>query len=329
MVWVFAVFVGIIAWVRYADYGRYLVNGAACQLTGCSKTGMVAAGWIVVVTPAVLLTFAVRMWRAANLIGQIGVALACTVTAGTAALFIPKDDTYGPFIDGPGADQLATGLSWALAGALLAGAAVGAAAWHSSRLRRLKAPRHHGVAYAVAAVVLLASLPIAIGRARETNLSARQVFPESTLAMNNDLLRRESVADQQGCDGVLPDNALLNKHECLLTMKAVFSTDDSDAVAHFWAVLYRNEATATAVLNKLPKDVTPVGVTGKAVTVTSMSRSWVLIGAAAHADGRPIDSADRRWVGWPLQQVTYRFIGVQGGRLMDPSPTVELGPRIP
>lgn len=305
---------------------RAAVLAAACDVSMCSAAGMTTAGWLI---PAVPLALGVACAAGLRRWGRAGrvIMISALVLAGMIALvFVPgKRRSMDDLVKGPGADQFIDGVLWALGGAgagLLLLFILAIAAKGVSRLDRT----YNIVAPVAAAALLIAALPIAISTAEPAFTRAVEIFPER-LTMNGDVLTRTSAADRRGCAGVLPEDGILNGGNCLLTVTVAYTTDDSDAVATVNAVLYPDFDTARAVRDAIPDGVRPVGAPEQSRTVVSGTFSWVLIGNAAHADGRPIAAGDRHWVLWPLRQVSYRFIGVQGGLIIDPDPEDEIRPR--
>ncbi|MCP2322985.1 hypothetical protein HDA40_001492 [Hamadaea flava] len=312
------------ALAAYAMLGRVVpstIAAYACDATACSTEGMVVAGWLVIALPAVLIGATAATAKHVDRTTR-RILITLSVLAGLVALmFIPgRHRDMSDVVQGPGADQFIDGMGWAL-GALGASVAVALLLAMIGR----KAPaveRHYSVVLGVAAaVLLLAAAPVAIAKTGPGSMSAEDVFP-AVLEMNDDILTRTAVGDQRGCTGVLADESLLNRENCVLTLHAAYRTDDSDAVASLWAVLYLDDDTADSVRDGLPKVTSDT-----ALTVFSTSRSWVLVGISEHADGATITSTDRPWVMWPLRQVAYRFIGYQGGLLIDPDPGDDIHPR--
>ncbi|MDI1459721.1 hypothetical protein QEZ54_01950 [Catellatospora sp. KI3] len=320
---------GVIA--AYGFFGgaaRAALLGFACEATACSMVGMTTAGWLIIALPMALLVTVTLIWKTAGRIERRALGALAAVASALPMLFLPgRRRSMSDMISGPGSDQFGSGFMWALGGigatilVLLAFAAVSAKVPLVNRRFNLFA----GVA---AAVLMAAALPVAVANTYPTYVHAAEIFPD-VLTMNGDTLTRTSAADQRGCDGVLPDDALLNSENCFLTVRASFTTDDSDAVVVFRAVLYGDDETADAVRAALPRGLDLADTSGDATTIFSTNGPWVLLGSAAHADGHPIATAERNWVLWPLRQVSYHFIGAQGGIFIDPDPTGEVHPRNP
>ncbi|MEU7826896.1 hypothetical protein [Catellatospora sp. NPDC049133] len=319
------------AFVTYLALGGYVrstVLGFACYLSGCSAAGMTTAGWLIVAAPAAVMLVTALFWRGLGRAGRIGLGSTAAVVYLVVITFIPgRRRDLSDLIKGPGSDAVADGLLWTLGGvgaALLFMLVLVFVAKAVPAVER----RYNTVALAGAVVLVVAALPVAIAKSDPTWVRAGDVFP-AELAMNGDRLVRASVGETSGCDGVLPDDALLNERLCYLTVHASYTTDDSDAIATLRAVLYADDEAADEVRAGLPRGMTPAGVTGEVRTVLSTTYSWVLVGTAGHADGRPIAVDERPWVLWPLRQVSYHFIGVQGGLFIDPDPDDEIRPRTP
>ncbi|WP_155374310.1 hypothetical protein [Catellatospora vulcania] len=330
--WTLLVVIGffgaVIAYIRLGGHVRAALLGFACDLSACSAAGMTVAGWLIVTTPAAMLLLVAALWNRLAKRGRVALGTATAVVGLVAFTFFPghKRD-LSDLVKGPGSEAVDGGILWALGGAgavllfLLVLVFVGRAV--------PAVDRHYNTVALVGAVVLMAAvLPPATSRSEPTWVRAADVFP-AELTMNGDHLVRVAATEQRGCDGVLPDDKLLNLRNCYLTVRATFTTDDSDAVATLRAVLYADDETADEVRDGLPRGITPVGVTGDSITVLSTTYSWVLVGAAGHADGRTIAADERPWVVWPLRQVSYHFIGVQGGLLIAPDPSDEIRPRTP
>ncbi|GAA2403003.1 hypothetical protein Cme02nite_43740 [Catellatospora methionotrophica] len=319
-------FGAVIAYVRLGGYVRATLLGLACDLSACSVAGMTVAGWLIIATPAAMLLLTAVLWPRLAKRGRVALGIASAVVVLIAFTFLPgRERDLSDLVKGPGSEAAGDGIMWAFGGAgaallfLLVLVYVGKAVPAVDR-------HYNTVATFGAVALMIAALPVAISKSDPTWVRAADVFPDE-LSMNGDRLVRTAVAEQRGCDGVLPDDKLLNLRNCYLTVRAVYTTDDSDAVATFRAVLYADDETADEVRDGLPRGLAPVGVTGGAITVMSTTREWVLIGTAGHADGHPIAEDERPWVLWPLRQVSYHFIGVQGGLLAEPDPAGEIHPR--
>ena len=317
----------VVAFGAGAPTLRAIVIGGACDITACSSAGMTTAGWFVVVLPAIVIAVVAKLWsRLGRVVRAALVLLTVVPTASTALSFLPgRRQTFDDLVRGPGSDQFAGGMVWAI-GALVAAlvlglttAAVGSKVPAVDRWFRR-------IVTVTSVIVVLAALPVAVSQAGPTYVRAGEIFP-ATIEMNGDTLTRTMIRDERGCTGVLPDDRLLNRRNCHLTVHAGFTTDDSDAVVTFRAVLYRDDETADRVRAGLPDRLTPAGVPAESVTVVSTTGEWVLVGTAAHADGRPIASADRGWVLWPLRQVSYYFIGTRVGLMVEPDPKDGIAPR--
>ncbi|MEU8079468.1 hypothetical protein AB0B31_28990 [Catellatospora citrea] len=317
-----------VTYIALGGHVRATVLGFACYVSGCSAAGMTTTGWLVVAAPAAVLIAAGVYWRKLGRSGRIGLGSTAAVVYLIVVTFVPgRGRDLSDLLKGPGSDAVADGLLWGLGGAgaallfMLGLVFVGRAVPAVER-------RFNTIALTGAMVLVVAALPVAIAKSDPTWVRATEIFP-AELTMNGDRLTRTSVDDIRGCDGVLPDDALLNRSLCYLTVRASYTTDDSDAVATFRAVLYADDETADEVRAGVPRGLTPVGVTGDASTVLSTTYSWVLVGTAGHADGRTIAADERPWVLWPLRQVSYHFIGMQGGLLVDPDPDDGIRPRTP
>ncbi|NUR70322.1 MAG: hypothetical protein HOU81_05850 [Hamadaea sp.] len=334
------VFAGIVAaFIAYAFLGRILrpaYVAAACNLSACSTGGMVVAGWLVIALPALLIGASVIVESRATIARRQGrteqvragrttrrVLLGLTIAAVLMALtFVPgrRRNDLSDLVKGPGADQFIDGLMWGLAGV---GAALAMMALLGAIGRKAPAVRRHYavISAALGTMLLVAAFPVAVSNTYSTATTAEEIFPV-VLEMNDDVLTRTATANQRGCDGVLPDDSLLHVENCILSLRVAYRTDDSDAVADLWAVLYTSNDAARAVRAALPS-----ASSDTRIAVYSTTQSWLLLGTAAHADGSTIAKADRAWVVWPLRQVAYRFIGFHNGLLIDPDPGDEVHPR--
>ncbi|WP_144122177.1 hypothetical protein [Catellatospora sichuanensis] len=330
--WSLLAVLGLVAlFVTYLVLGGYVrgaVLAVACQVSACSAAGMTTAGWLVIAAPAAAMVSVSLFWTRLGKPGRIALGVATGVIDLVALSFIPgRGRDMSDLLKGPGSDAFADGILWGLGGAgaillfLLIMVFVAKAVPVVER-------RYNTIALYAAMALMISALPVAIAKSDPTWVRATEIFP-AELTMNGDRLVRTAADEIRGCDGVLPDDALLNRRNCYLTVRATFTTDDSDAVATFRAVLYADAETADEVRAGLPRGLTPVGVTGSAITVLSTTYTWVLVGAGGHADGRTIAADERPWVLWPLRQVSYHFIGVQGGLLIDPDPDDEIRPRTP
>ncbi|BCJ63121.1 hypothetical protein [Polymorphospora rubra] len=307
---------------------RTTVVSAACRITACSGAGMVTAGWLVIALPLLILITGLLLGRRAGRIGQAALIVAGILAGLVALVFVPgRGSSFASIMRGAGAgaDQMATGIRWGLLGLLAAGMLAVAALMMAQRLR---GPVRVATATA-AALALVATLGVAWVRATPTYLTAADVFPEASFTIGGNTLTRQSSADRRGCAGVLPDDGPLERAPCIRTLHVTFTTDDSDALVNFRAVLYPSNDDARAVREALPDGLAPADAHGDVRTVFSVGGTWLLIGAVGHADGRPIQAADRGWLLWALKCVTYRFLGVQSGIGVEPTPENGIGPRRP
>lgn len=317
----------VVSFTASAPSLREILIGFACDITACSAAGMTASGWFIVVLPAIVIAVVAKLWsRLGRVIRFAVMLLAVAPAAGLALSFLPgKYQSIYDLVGGPGSEQLAVGLVWsagAFGVALVLSLTTAALSTRVSAIARRIRP----IVTVTSIAVVLAALPTAISQARPTYVRAGEIFP-GTIRMNGDTLTRTMAHDQRGCDGVLPDDGLLDRADCQLTVHVEFTTDDSDAVVTLRAVLYRDDETADRVRDGLPDRLTLVGAPVDSITMVSTTREWVLIGTAAHADGRPVIEADRGWLLWPLRQVSYHFIGVQVGLLVEPAPKDGIAPR--
>ncbi|MDW5329655.1 hypothetical protein [Plantactinospora sp. KLBMP9567] len=318
----------IVAYVAFHEDVRAAALSFACDVSACSAAGMTTAGWLVIAAPAAILVGTSQFMSKLAKPGRVALGASALLVGMVSTTFIPgRGQDLLDLLDGPGSNVVADGILWGFgtAGAVLVfRIALFFVACKIPAVER----RHNMVALVGAVVLIVGALPVAIAKSDPTWVRAAEIFPP-VLTMNGDTLTRVAADDQRGCDGVLPDDALLNRRNCYLTVRAEFTTDDSDAVVTFRAVLYSDEETADEVRAGLPDRLTPVGVTGSTITVLSTTYSWVLVGAAKHTDGHGIATDERPWVLWPLRQVNYHFIGVQAGIFIDPDPTDEIRPRTP
>ncbi|BCJ72312.1 hypothetical protein CS0771_18560 [Catellatospora sp. IY07-71] len=317
-----------VAWFLIAPTLRRLLIGFACDVTACSAAGMTTAGWLVVAAPAsAMLLIGVSWQRAGRTARRVMIGFA-VLTWLVAMLVIPgRGKDLSDILTGPGSAQLGEGILWALGGAGAALAFLFLLVFVGRAVPAVDR-RYNTVAVAGIAAMIVGALPLAIDAAEPTYARAAEVFP-AVLKMNGDTLTRTELGDERGCDGVLPDDTLLDRHGCIVTVRASYMTDDSDAIAVFRAVLYRDDETADEARAGLPAGLAPVGAPGGAVAIFSTTGPWVLVSAGAHDNGREVTAADRPWVLWPLRQVSYHFIGTQVGLLIDPDPTDAIRPRNP
>lgn len=307
---------------------RAAILGAACDASMCSQAGMTAAGWALVTVPLALAASCAAYLGKLPKAGRIALVAVTLVVAAVAVTFVPgRRRSMDDLVQGPGADQFINGVVWALGGGAVALVLLFLLVFAAKRVPWLER-RYNPVAAVVVGVVLAASLPVGVANADPTWLRAAEIFPER-LEMNGDVLTRTSIADRRGCAGLLPDDALLARENCIMTVLATFTTDDSDAVVTFRAVLYMTFDAAVAVKDGVPDGAGLVGAPTESITVVSRTHSWVLVGNAAHADGRAITADERSWVLWPLRQVSYHFIGAQAGIFIDPDPKDDIRPRTP
>lgn len=309
--------------VVYGDDVRLGVLDLACEVTGCSAGGMVAAGWLVVALPALIMAITLVAWPRLPKTGRRIMIILAVPAFALVLFFIPgRRRDLDDMIKGTGADQFIEGLLWALGGLGATLVALFVMAFLARKVPAVEA-RYNTIAGVVAVLLVAAALPVAIANTGSTFVQAEKIFPP-VLSMNGDTLTRTGMADQRGCDGVLPDDSLLNRENCVLTVRATYITDDSDAVATLRAVLYGSDEAADRVRDGLTSAKNP-----SVIEVYSTTFSWLLAGTAAHADGRAVTAEERPWVLWPLRQVSYHFIGVQGGIFIDPDPKDEIRPRTP
>ncbi len=318
----------VVAWFLIAPTLRGLLIGFACDVTACSAAGMTTAGWLVVAGPAAaMLLIGVSWQRAGRTARRVMIGFA-VLTWLVAMLVIPgRGKDRSDILTGPGSGQLGDGILWALGGAGAALAFLFLLVFVGRAVPAIDR-RYNTVAVAGITAMIVGALPLAIDAAEPTYTRAAEIFP-AVLTMNGDTLTRTELGDERGCDGVLPDDALLDRHGCIVTVRASYITDDSDAIAVFRAVLYRDDETADEARAGLPRGLVPLGSPDGAVSVFSTNGPWVLVTGAGHRDGQPVTAADRSWVLWPLRQVSYHFIGTQVGLLIDPDPTDAIRPHTP
>ncbi|MEV4413020.1 hypothetical protein [Catellatospora sp. NPDC049609] len=317
-----------VAYFLFAPTGRRILLGFACDVTACSAAGMTTTGWLIVAAPAASMLLIGVLWRRADRIGRGAMVAFAVLSWLVAMLVVPgRGRDLADILKGPGSEQVGDGILWGLGGAGAALAFLFLLVFVGKAIPVVD--RHYNtVAVIGIAALMVAALPLAIRAADPTYTRAADVFP-AVLRMNGDTLTRTALSDRRGCDGVLPDDALLNRDGCFVTVHAAYTTDDSDAVAVLRAVLYRDDESADDARARLSSGMDPVGANGDVVTVFSTTGPWVLVGAAGHADGRTVTADERNWVLWPLRQVSYHFIGTQVGLLIDPDPTDEIRPRTP
>jgi hypothetical protein len=322
-----ALVAGVLYYV-YATRVRHELGGLACDLTACGAEGMTAAGWLVVLVPTACLSLLAVLWRRMSGLART-VASAVTLPLAFAALtFVPRGDTdLDEVITGPAGRQFAEGIRWAMVGIGAALAVLALLGWLSTKLaavRRVFNP----TALAAMAVAIAASLPLAISQAEPTFVTSDSIFPSSFRA-SGDTLTRFVSADEPGCADVVDDAAPLRRNGCQLTVVGGYRTDDSDAEAIVTAVLFGSERDARDARAGLPAEPGPAGRRGDSITVMSTTGAWLLVGRVHHAGREPITAEERGWLLWTLKQVSYRFISVQQGLLVGPSPADGIAPRTP
>jgi hypothetical protein len=287
---------------------------------------MAAAGWLVIAAPVGWLAggalFLGRWGRAARWAYGIGGGLLVLV----AGAFIPgRGEELDDLLDGYGELAFATGLRWAgLSVVALIAVAVAAGALSS----RLPGAVLRTGAAVVAALASLTMLGVAMSRGVMPPMTAAAMFDEPRFEVAGDTITRVSTADRDGCAGVVANERLLDG--CLRTARAVFTTDDSDAVVHLAAVLFPSVEAARAVRDALPEGTAQMGFAGDTRTTRTVTQGWLLLTTVQHADRRDIaGDTDAGQMLWASKQVAYRFIGMQVGLLVAPEPEPPIAPRTP
>ncbi|NES16823.1 MULTISPECIES: hypothetical protein [Micromonospora] len=319
-------FIGyVVLRVAVGDELRTRVDEQACALTGCTGTGMAVAGWLLIALPALWAATTVRLWSGLSRPARVAAVLVGLALGLVAWVHVPgRHSSLAEILAGPAAAALATGIRWAgIAVALAAVAAVTVAGRRPNR--RADDGRGPRPVAALVAVTLLGSLAVAVARAEPAPVTLATALPERTFRSAGDTLSRTAGRDLRGCAGLLVDDRLLEG--CVRTVRASYTTDDSDAVVHLAAVLFPSEQRARERRGALRRDVGSTGVPGDVITVSSTTGSWVLLTSVGHADGRRVVEADRGHLLWAAKQVAYRFIGRQVGLLVAPAPADGIGPR--
>lgn len=319
----------IVLGVGNAYFGPQVRDGvvaAACRFTGCGAAGMAFAGWLVISAPLWWLAggalFVGRWGWPARWAYGIGGALLVLV----AWPFLPgRGEELDDLLAGYGELAFATGLRWAGLSAVALIAVAVAAATLGSRLP--DGVRRVGAAV-VAVLAGLVMLGVAMSRGVMPPMTAAAMFDEPRFEVAGDTITRVSTADRDGCAGVVANERLLDG--CLRTARAVFTTDDSDAVVYLAAVLYPSRETARAVRDALPEGTGQQGFSGDTRTTRTVTGSWLVLTTVRHADGRDIaGDTDAGHLLWAAKQVGYRFVGMQVGLLVAPSPKPPIAPRTP
>ncbi|MEH1016574.1 hypothetical protein V6U90_26165 [Micromonospora sp. CPCC 206060] len=299
------------------------IREIACVVTGCTGTGMATAGWLVI---SLWLFYAVGMLLAFPRLGIpariVAVLVGCALTV-PVLTFTPgkRGRSLANIVDGVGAEAFKTGVRWGFASVALALVA----ALLVSRERSRSVRQAFGAGLVV--VFSLAMLGVAVVRAEPVRMTAAQTVPEPTFTAAGDTLRRGAARDLAGCAGVLPDDTLLDG--CLRTVRASWTTDDSDAVVHLAAVFFPGYPRVHDALRRIPDGLGQTGVDGPVLTRVEGSAHWLLLTSVGHADRRPIAAADQGHLRWAVEQVTHRFIGTYLDQPYEPEPENGIGPRTP
>ncbi|WP_020524890.1 hypothetical protein [Catelliglobosispora koreensis] len=305
-----------------AFVGRYVRTAViefACQATACTATGMTTAGWLIVALPIATIAAGVLAFKRMSKLVKAAYFVLSVPIVVTSWTFVPgRGSSFSKLFKGPGSYQMSDGLLWGLAG--LAGFVVCAVLVSFLKQESLAGRKTHLLCGAFA-TTMLAGLAIGIAQAAPTPYGAAEAFPEETWTASGDTLRRVSASDKAGCAGVLP----VGGTGCVRTLHGVFTTDDSDAVVDFTAVLYTTDEDARAARDAIGS---AAGRASEAVVV-SAPNNWVVVGKVSHADNRDIVQAERGYLLWTLKQVTYRFLSVQHGLGVRPTPADGIGPKTP
>ncbi|GIM76207.1 hypothetical protein Aau02nite_69760 [Amorphoplanes auranticolor] len=288
---------------------------AACAATSCSGSGMAVAGWLLPMTP-VLYCSAVYAWfRRSPAVGRVAWIIAGALLFVAAIPFLPGKNgpALAELLDGPGSTAFGGGMRWGL-GAL--GAAVGLLVLSGIISDRVKI-RAWAVAAALAACAA-ATLVGAITRAEPGYLMTTQIFPETSLRVQDDVLTRISATDLDGCGDRHPG--------CLRTAEFEFTTSDSDAVVRFEIISFPSNDRAWDAWGEAREE------TGDPATlrVNQVTGEWMTVATVRHADGRAIAPGEEKWLRWPAAQLDYAFRrAIDYSLLYPPEPTETVGPRTP
>jgi hypothetical protein len=147
-----------------------------------------------------------------------------------------------------------------------------------------------------------------------------------TVLVNKDTLTRTSVDERDGCDDILADADPLRG--CLRTAEFGFTTDDSDAVIRFSAVLFVDNDGAWEAWGGIRGDARPAGVDGDTIVVPQVTGAWLTVATVRHADGRAITEAEKPWLLWPAAQLRYAFArAIDYSLATEPEPSVSVAPK--
>jgi hypothetical protein len=298
---------------------RDTVIALACRATACTAGGLATAGWLIVVLPTVAVAVGVLAMRKMSTAAKIGFYAYAVPVGVIATAFIPgRRTSWDEMLNGPGSDQFADGMLWGLAG--LGGFVVTAFLASFMTSPRL-APWRQATTIGGLVTTMLVGLALGITGTDKTYFQAADAFPEESWTAAGDTIRRLDLAEQTGCAGALP----VDGRGCVLTISGTFSTDDSDAIVELTAVLYTSEEAADAVRATIPAAYDRA----KQALVYSAPHTWVLAGKVTHSDQREITDSERGHLLWALKQVTYRFLSVQNGIFVRPTPADGIGPKTP
>lgn len=290
------VVIGVATYVRieHGEDFHDATTSAACIVTGCSGSGMALAGWFLAITPLLFMLALARWFATSSRRNKIiWIVAGCALTVAVIQ-FLPGRS--GPDLDemlnSPGGGALASGLTWGI-GSMVVGLVVLGA--FTIALPKLK----NGGPAAVIAVVLVllagGGAAAATAEGDDVYLMTTDIFPETTVRVQDDVLTRTSATDLDGCGG--------DYDNCLRTAEFDFTTTDSDAVVNLRVISFPDNDAAWDAWHEVktrtgdPALLREGNVTGE----------WLLVSTVRHADSRPIQAADEKWLRWPAAQLEYAF----------------------
>jgi hypothetical protein len=330
--------------MEYAEDLRDATTNFGCALTGCSGSGMGLVGWFLPLTP-LLYGLAMAQWfQRAGSLGRwalIGLGVALFVVA---MQFIPGKG--GPDLADlfrqPGGPALAEGMIWGygtLVLALVTLGVVGAIAGRTPTTKPEETPvgpvvhrrafkgaqsypiapgpfRGHAPAIATLIVIVFGGLAAATATVgRSGFLLADQIFPETQVRVQSITYTRESSTSLDGCAEKLSG--------CLRTAEFDFTTSDSDARINFRVISFPDNDAAWDAWQDLRDPRDPAALREKNVT-----GEFFTVATVRHADGRPIETADEKWLRWSADQLEYAFRrAIDYSLLTEPKPSETSAPR--
>ena len=281
------------------EYGREFntaIVSTACSLTDCSRGSIAFIGWLTACVTPLYVLVAICWWKRWNLAGHIAWSIVAVAICFVSVMFlqIDYDDSLVALSAGPGGPALLHGIKWGLG----AWAAAGGSFLIWCIVASVRDTRvHRRLATGMVAAVVLVGGGLSCVTAPEPlrHLMTTQIFPDGTFRVQRDALTRMSGTDLVGCGG--------QYEGCLRTAELEFTTDDSDAVVRLEIVTMPHQDAAWDVQKAIPEQ------TGDPTTirVSDVRSVYLVVATIRHADNRPIQAGEEKWLRWPARLLFWAF----------------------